>query len=761
MIKKIVFLGLFLCIASYGFCQEDTKEENIARIEVKGNSRISTTTVISKLKTRASQAFNENVINEDVKNLIATGFFEDVGVDKEDSAEGIIIIFKLKEKPVAKKIIFEGNRIFHRKKIAEMISIKEGSFIDEYKLKEAASQIKDGYTKKGFANATVTYEIKSLPEKNETEVKFVIVEKKVLKVRKIKVSGNKLIPSRKIVKVMKIRNSWLFNSGIFKKDIIDDDIKRIVDFYKLAGFSDVAVSIEPKEERKGVIILVNIVEGKRYYIGDIKVEGNKEATESEIRKAMILKSGSIFSDQKVYEDSTKIKEVYMDKGYIFSQVEPSNILNVVTQKVDLVYKIVENNQAYIERIIIKGNNRTKDKVIRRELRVYPQEKFDNKKIKKSKERLDNLGFFEEVRFDTAPGTKPDWVDLIAEVKEQKTGSFSFGGGYSTVDQLMGFAEIRQTNFDYKNFSTFTGAGQDLSLSMSLGSLSNNYQLSFTNPWIFDRPVSFGFDLYRSGHKRDEDSGYAYQEDLTGGAIRFGRQFNDELSGRIAYRVDSVEISDVIDLVSQAVIDEIGTNVYNTVELGLAYDTRDSVTFPLSGMLYNNAFQVTGGPFGGDEDFIKYYTHYSYFQPVINKSVVEFKLRGGFAQPFGSSNRVPIYERFFTGGASTIRGYEERKVGPLDSATNDPVGGESMFIGNIEYTYPLADFIKAATFYDTGNTWEKENDFFGTALKSSYGFGIRVKTPIGPISIDYGWPLDTVQGEDGKQGKFHFNMSRGF
>jgi outer membrane protein insertion porin family len=229
---------------------------------------------------------------------------------------------------------------------------------------------------------------------------------------------------------------------------------------------------------------------------------------------------------------------------------------------------------------------------------------------------------------------------------------------------------------------------------------------------------------------------------------------------VGYRLDNVDISDVTDDSTSELKSETGSTNLSSGEVRLNFDSRDNVFATLKGILFNNTFQLTGGPFAGDRDFTKYITRLSFYVPAINKSVVELRLRAGFADPFSDTTKVPIYERFFAGGSGSIRGYPERKVGPIDSGTDDPIGGESMFIGNIEYTYPLADFLKAATFFDSGEVWKTNSDFLGGDLKRSIGLGLRVKTPIGPVSIDYGWPLDEIPGEE-KEGRFHFNVSRAF
>lgn len=747
----------FLALNPAAYTQE--VEETVSRIDIKGNEIVSDATIITKIRIRAGQPYNKNVINTDVKNLYATGFFETVEVDREDSSEGVVVIFKVKEKPVLKKITLEGTRFIRPKKILEAIDLSEGSFVDEYRVEEAVRKIKDLYTRKGFSQAEVVYELVSSETKNEVTVEFTIIENRVLKVRGVKVKGNKAEPARRIIKLMKTRKAWLFNRGLFKEEALSDDVLRITDYYRSQGYSDVKVDIDVEYRPKGVYLTVNIDEGRRYYVGRITLEGNRQVTAADIFKAMELKSGGVFSEQAIYEDSSNIREIYVDRGYIFSQVEPLSVLNPQTERVDITYKISESEVAYVEDIEIKGNIKTKDKVIRRELRIYPGDKFDGKKVRKSKERLENLGFFEEIRFGTEPGDEPNYVNLIVDTKEAKTGYLSFGGGYSSIDEFIGFVEIRQRNFDYRNFSTFTGAGQDLSLMLSLGTLTDRYELSFTNPWIFDRPVSFGFDVYKKGHKRDKSVGYGYEQEITGGDLRLGREFNDYWKGGVAYRLERVEIKDVVDTSSE-LMEEEGANDLSSGEVALTYDSRDSIFSTLSGIYFRNVFQYFGGPFGGDKDFLKYFTRISFYFPVINKSVIELRLRGGFADPFSDTTKVPIYERFFAGGASTIRGYRERKVGPVDS-DGDPLGGEAMFIGNIEYTYPLADFLKVASFFDSGNVWSKNSDFFKGNLYSSIGLGLRVKTPIGPVSVDYGWPLDTEPGEEGKEGRFHFNVSRAF
>ncbi len=756
--RKLILFFFYFLLPLFLFSQEKI----ILRIEVEGNKVISKEKIFSCIKTKVGGIYRKNVINQDIKTLMDLGYFDKVEVDRIDTPQGIIVRFRLKEKPILKKITIEGTRFVRKRKIEEIMEpeLKEGVFFDEFKLEEAMKKIKEFYYEKGFSQVKVNYEI-SKDKENQVYLKIKINEGGILKVKKIIIKGNKSFSAKKIKKLMRTKEAWLFNKGIFKKEALEDDINRIREFYKDNGFVDVKVDYNWDCLNGKVYITIKINEGLRYYIGKINIEGHKEISLSQIRKVIFLKEGDVYSERKIDEQTIKIQGLYFDKGFIFAQVKALPFFNPKTKKVDITFKIVENEVNYVEEIIIRGNEKTKDKVIRRELRIYPGDRFDGEKIKVSKRRLENLDFFEEIRFDFQPTSRPNWQKLIIEVKEKKTGYLSFGGGYSSVDKFVGFLELRQRNFDYRNWKTFTGAGQDLSLYLSSGTLTETYEISFTNPWIFDYPISFGFDGYKREHEREEDVGYGYEVDARGGRLRLGREFSDYFKGGISYCFEKVEISDVPSEATSELKEEEGEADLSSLETSLIWDYRNSAIDPSQGFFTSLSFQLTGGFLGGDKDFLKSIFRFSNYFPIKKKSVLEFKLRIGVAHPFSDTEKVPIYERFFAGGADTIRGYHERKVGPIDPVTEDPIGGEALFITNLEYTYTLNKVIRAAAFFDSGNVWKKKSDFFSGGLKSSVGVGLRVKTPLGPIKVDYGWPLNKEPGEEKKEGRFHFSISRGF
>ncbi|MFA5410361.1 MAG: outer membrane protein assembly factor BamA [Candidatus Omnitrophota bacterium] len=784
MLKRLpLFLAAFFLILGFSFAQEATEQaapagqtsqqeaappKLITAIEVSGNKSISSNTVISKIKSRVGGPYQENIISDDLKRLYLLGFFSDIKIDTEGYKGGIKLLIKVSERPLIEKISFSGIRrlTMREEKLKEQLKSKETQYLDYPNLAEDVKALEKLYEKIGYSRADIQYTVDIDKETNKAKIQFNVTEGKRLAIKNIFVEGNKAYSSRRILRLMKTRRAWLFNAGVLKEEVLKEDIERIKSFYQRGGFTDVQADYEIKAHsaKKHILyITVKIREGKKYLVGNVTIRGNKDISRDDVL-GKLEKSipGEVFSQEALKQDIANIQSLYFDRGYISCRVEEATSLNPHTGRIDIVYNIQENEIAYVDKIKIRGNVKTKDVVIRRELRIRPGDRFDGEKLRRSKERLQNLGFFEEISYDTEDTPQPDKKDLIVDVKESKTGAFSFGGGYSTVDQFVGFFEIEQKNFDWKNFPYFTGGGQDLKFRASLGSISEGFELSFTEPWVFDYPVSFGFDAYRRSHERDEDVGYGYDEDVTGGDLRLGKEISEYVRGSLTYRYDEIEISNVVDDATDDLKSEVGKNSISSINLGLSFDSRNNVFDPTKGDLLTGSIEYAGGAFGGDKDFWKFFGRASHYFPLLRGSSLELRARAGVAEPYSNTERIPIYERFFAGGAYTIRGYEERKIGPIDAATKDPLGGEAMLVGNIEYTYPLMDFLKVATFYDTGNVWSKMGDIGSGGFKSSVGLGFRIKTPIGPIMLDYGIPLNKEPGEDSKKdGRFHFSVSHSF
>ncbi len=740
---------------------EETK--SVKAIEVVGNKTISIATILSKVKTRVGQAYLQEVISDDLKRLYNTGYFSDVRVDHQDQDNGFKVIFYVDEKSIVEEVTFSKTRYFTAKAIQKKLKTQVGKFLDNKSLKDDEETIKDLYSKKGLTSVQVDVETFVDETTNKASLHFVITEGYRICIKRINILGNSSYKDGRIIKVMKSRPKAFYRSGYLQEDTLREDMERITSYYEQNGYIDARVSNTTDMLGKGLVeVNVQIDEGKRYSVGSLGITGNSVLSNKEVLAAMeSIQKGNVFSREKLSVDVANIRTLYFDQGYIFAAVNDTTSLDQVTGKVDVKIDIKEGGLAYLEKIKVQGNTRTRDVVVRRELKLYPGDRFDGAKLKRSKERLSNLGYFEDVNFDIEDTDYPDRKNLLVQVKEAKTGTFSFGGGFSTVDKIVGFVEIEQKNFDFTNWPTFTGGGQHLSLRAETGSSRNNQSLSFTEPWFFDHPFSFGFDIYRSQRDRASNTGYAYDEGKVGGQLRLGKQFSDILTGGMSYKFETVDISNFVENVSADLLAEEGTNNVSQLGFNLRRDTTDSSYNPTKGLVTTGEFDIAGGPLGGDKDFYRTEFSASYYIPLKFKSVFEIRGKAGIINSYGDSTTVPIFERYFAGGARTIRGYDERNVGPVDANTNESIGGESVLIANFEYTIPLIDFIKLAAFFDTGNVWADANDLASGDFKSGTGLGLRVKTPIGPINLDYGFPLNEEPGSNSKKGKFYFSVSRGF
>ena len=738
----------------------------VKSIDIQGNKSIGIAQILSKIKTRVGQEYQENVAGDDLKRLYNTGHFSDVQIDHEDYQGGYKIIVRLKEKPIVEELTFSKLRYYNKHFLESKIKTKKDKFLDNKTLKDDVNTIEELYKKKGLTQAKVDVETFLDDVTNKATLHFIVREGFRMKIKRINIYGNTAYQDKKIIKAMKSRSAWLFNSGFLKEDQLEEDMTRIQSFYEQNGYIDAKATYKIEPLYKGLVnVDVSIEEGKRYYVGDVAVAGNSILSEFDVKiNIKNMRESNVFSREKLDEDLNNVRNAYFDRGYISANVEEATSFNTQTGKVDVKLDIKEGKLAYINKIKIQGNAHTRDIVIRRELRMYPGDQFDGKKLRKSKERLRNLGYFEDVGYDIEDTDQSDQKDLVVQVKEAKTGSFSFGGGYSTVDKLVGFIELEQKNFDIANWPSFTGGGQDLRIRGELGSTRQNLLLSFTEPWLFDYPVSAGFDAFLTDTKRDSSTGYAYDERRTGGDVRLGKSFNDNFNIGSYYRLEQIKINNLDSAVSADLAAEEGTNVVSSTGLSSTHDYRDSPLSPTTGWMVTNNADLAGGFLGGDKDFYRLQTSGSYYVPIKFSeltTVVELSARTGMVKAYGDSSRVPIFERYFVGGAHSIRGYNERKVGPLDPNTQDSIGGEVMLVGGIEYTVPVIDILKGAVFFDTGNVWSKVKDYGTGGLKSGTGVGLRVKTPIGPINLDYGFPLNNEPGEQKKSGKFYFSVSRGF
>lgn len=765
--KTLIFClaALFLTSSTCHLYSQEPQNEGktITAVSVKNNRAVSSETILSKIRTKVGDKFAQEVLNEDLKKLYATQYFNDVSIDVSDREGGAAVTFIVEEKSVIEDIDFKGNTAFRAQKLKSAMKSKANEMLNLALIAQDISDMKSTYIKKGYPSVDIKYTIDLNKEANKAVVHIVIQENSRVKVTKVDVLGNKAVKTGAIRKMLGTKPAWLFNQGVFQDDVLQDDVEKIKAIYDDLGYLDakVAPKLDYSADGKEIKITFNIEEGKVYLVGDITIKGNLVLPEKDIRSKIKMASGKPFSGRLLRDDVVAVRQYYYQYGYMNAVVDVERNLNQSTGRIDVAYNIDPKEIVYVGKIEIRGNLKTKDVVVRRELKIYPGERFNGDKLRRSKERIYNLGFFENVGFDTEQTEVPNVQNLVVNVKESKTGEFSFGGGYSSVDLLIGFAEITQRNFDILNWPYFTGGGQNLSIRAEMGMVRNNFNISWTDPWICGFPYLFGFDAYDTTHLQNTDVGWAYDENRLGGDLKLGKEITDTLRADASYRLEQIKISNIIANASPDFTSEEGTNYISSLTGEATWDTRDNIFNPAKGWMVNGLMEDAGGFLGGDKNFLRGTFAVSYYHTFLEKFVLEAKARGGLVWPYGNSSEVPIYERFYAGGMNTVRGYKERSVGPRDPGNNEPIGGEAIAVGNLEMTFPLYEnVLKGAVFYDIGNVWRRTSEFFDGNMKAGVGLGVRVKTPVGPVKVDYGFPLSSNH-DDSKTGQFYFSMSRGF
>ncbi len=753
-------LGLFFT-ASVVSAQESKYEgQEIVEVKVLGNKMVSESVIISKVKTKKGEVFSTKVINDDLSRLYDSGYFTLISIDVEEVENGVRVDFIVKEKPMLKEIIFTGNKKIKSSRLKKKMESVEGEVLNEYQVKDDIETIKEYYESKGFSLAKIDYEI-SIDESTGRAIVTVHIEEGLrIHIAEIKFEGNEALSARQIIKVMRTRKDTLFSSGILKEEQFKADLENILRLYRSHGYLDVKildVVRDYNEEGTKVWITIKISEGDKYYVGTISVSGNDEYPTEKIMSLMKLKTGAIFNPDIFERDMAAVRDFYNAEGYLDARVRTSTSLDSETGRMDVSYKISRGDISYVRRVDIRGNTRTKDIVVRREVTVYPGEVCDSVKLKRSRDRLQNLGYFEFVDVSIRPTDIKHEKDVIVEVKEQKTGEIGFGAGYSSIDYLIGFVEISQSNFDITNFPYFVGGGQKLRLRADIGSKRQDYLISFTEPWFMGRRLSVGFDLFQ--RTRKYYSKY-FDEKRRGFNIRLGKSLGAFNRADLAYSYQQVDIAHVSDDASDEIKQEAGKRYVGTVALALVRDTRDSWLFPTRGYRLMIRPEVAG--VGGNTKFTKLTASGSVYFPLFWEHIIRVGARAGVVEQYGDNTRVPIFDRFFLGGATTVRGFEYRAISPRDS-NDEPIGGKTMGMATIEYTFPLITRVRGAFFYDTGAVFKNAGEFHLDQLNGSVGLGVRLKLPIGPIQVDYGIPVitDSVNEDERGDGRFSFSMGTTF
>ncbi|RLA94431.1 MAG: outer membrane protein assembly factor BamA [Deltaproteobacteria bacterium] len=723
----------------------------VTGISIHGNRLIEDEAILYQIKTRVGDVFSQEKIQEDIQNIYNMGYFNDIKVDSTDEPLGKKITFIVKENPEITEIRITGNKEVGTSEIQDELDIKLHTILDYNKVKDNALKIRRFYKGKGYYNALVDYKVQYLGS-DKAAVIFEIVEHHPMKIKKITFVGNKNLKSKKIKKIMETREksllSFITGAGTFKEEALQHDLDRIRAFYYDHGYLDIKVG-EPKitHDEKWIYITIPVEEGEQYRISEVKIAGDLIEPEENLLKQVKVTKDELFNRKKIHDDIMALTDLYGEYGYAFADITPLTNINADNKTVVLTYDIAKGQKVYFEKINITGNTRTRDKVIRREMRIREEDLYSNKKLKKSRERINNLGYFEEVKINTQKGSAPNKMTLEVKVKEKPTGMISAGAGYSSVDNLVGIFQISQNNF--------MGKGLRLTLMAQLGG-NSRYRIALTEPYLFDKEISAGFDLFSIDLEYEDFDTENKGVGLSLGVVPFGLE--DYRLG-FEYNYSDVKISDVEPDADYEIRASEGTTQTSSITTSLTRDTVDDRFYPMRGSVNSISLELAGGLLGG-ENFFKMIIDSRWYFPF--KWETAFMARGsaGYAKGYGGDD-LPVFERFFLGGLDSLRGFEYRSVGPRGKENpGDVVGGNKMMLFNFEYLFPLikAAKIRGLVFFDMGNSF-REGENFDFDLRKSVGWGIRWQSPFGPLRIEWGLNLDPKEDEDRSQ--FEFSVGTGF
>lgn len=781
LLSFVLSFAAVLASVSWVFASPAEDAVSVTLIEVQGNRRIETATILAKVKTKEGGVFSPVQIKEDIRTLYQLGHFEDVQVKTEGFEKGLKVIFWVKEKPLIREINYEGNDAVSNEKMKEIVTLLPRTAFNLQLVQENAEKIRLKYQDEGYYHAVVVPVITEV-RGGDKNVVFYIEEGEKIQLSDVIITGNSAMETSEIKKVMKNQKHWFFSflgtSGTLRTEDLKTDVEAIKDLYYNRGYIQVQVSDPVVEEhpltehqyefmgatetyttRNEVIIRIHMNEGDRFSVGSVAVKGNDLIKTDELLMEMKLKRGEVFSRETLRQDVTRIMERYDAISRPFANVVPQFNIDQEKKTVAISVDIQEGGEVHIGRIDIAGNSKTRDKVIRREMRLDEGDLYSKKALRRSYERINNLNFFETV--DVAPERRlqEPVMDLSVKVKEKLTGNLSVGGGYSSVDKLMAIAEVTQGNLG--------GRGQLLKFKAQWGKTRRTYMISFMEPYLFDKPVWGRVDLYNQDQEYD---GYSLQ--TNGVAFAVGKSYSEYVSASLRYSMDKSSIYKITKTPTyllQKQLDSYGEVVTTSaLTASLSRDSRDFYLDPKTGSRNSIFVTYAGGPLGGDPNFIKSVADSSWFFPLFWDTVFMVRGRAGYA---GSLNDLPLPtgERFFVGGASTVRGYRYGTVGPLEPAygpvyqtsngqividprTGQPIitgeqqtgwnrlGGNKELVFNAEYTFPIvpAARLKGVLFYDMGRAFDTSEPIRIQNLRHSFGWGFWWLSPIGPLRFEWGY-----------------------
>ncbi|MEP6809117.1 MAG: outer membrane protein assembly factor BamA [Chthoniobacterales bacterium] len=755
------FLAAVLSLILTGLVSAQETGVKIKAIEVQytGPETISRERILAQMRTKVGQTYSPGIAEQDVRNLYESGQLQNVRIFGEEKDGGVKVIVAVQTRAIVNEIEIEGASAVPAKALRKKIKLKVNQPLNENALGTAKQDILDVYKAKGFNDIDVQYRVDTNEARGTSRAVFTINEGAKGSITRVEFPGAKVFSARVLRKQMKTRSrtiiSFLDKTGRLDDAQLQQDLDSLREWYQNHGYVDVEVQPARKERMKGhTVLVIPIVEGQKYTVGQIHVKGEKLTTAEKVRKLLKVKEGSVYSPKGIREDAKTIADAYGSGGYVDLVVSPQGIPSG-PGRIDITYTIEEGSQSFVQRINIIGNTRTKDKVIRREVLIAPGDIYSTTRVETTKKRIDNLGYFARVETYPEDTGVAGRKDLTVQVEEKRTGSLNFGAGFSTVDNIVGFIELTQGNFDLFNWPNFTGGGEKFRARLQLGTSRKDVIVSLTEPYFMDRQLSVGGQVF---YNEANFLSSVYDQRNYGFALNARRGIGRFMSASIEYRLENIQIFNVSSNASNSIGIERGTRTKSAITTSLIYDTRDNPFLTHRGTRIVLTPYVAGGFLGGNTQIFGFDLEASQYFHLPYDMILLFNGEIAGVDTWGNGDRVPIFDRLFLGGANNLRGFDFREVGPKD-ATGEPVGGRTLSRGTIELTYPIIEKVRGAFFYDVGIV-DAQAFHVGGRSASDFGLGLRLDLPIGPLRLDYGIPINTG-GNNSSKGRFNFNVGYQF
>ncbi len=712
----------------------------VSKIVILGNQKVTRDTITSTMKTKTGEPFSPSVLDRDITALYGLGLFDDIMVNLKKLDRGVELAVIVVEKPTISAIVIKGNKEVERKELLKEITLHTFSLLNEAKLEESREKIRALYRDKGFYSVRVKVAtVKS--GKKRVKIIFDIDEGPKCYVKEIRFHGNKEFSSwtlhRKIqTKTYSFFLSWLTDDGILKKDQLENDVKLLKSFYLSKGYVQVRIS-KPKitldDNRKWIYLDFDIEEGPVFNMGKIEIVDPESEPEvlNNLLKILKSKPGKTFSNVNLQKDIETLSNYYADRGYAYVDIDPRTHIDPKKRTVDVAYHVNRGTKFFFGRISISGNTKTRDKVIRRELRFAEGDLFSASALKRSRERINNTQFFSEADIQTEQKDEKT-IDVKVDVTEGSTGTFSVGLGYSSVDSIIGVANVTQSNW--------LGKGLNLTFNVELSASRHFYNIGVTDPWFLDMNMSAGFNIYNEEYQYD-----AYDTVQRGFRAHIGKPIDEYTSWSLGYSLEKVEVSNIGYDASEYIQDQEGTTTTSQMFFTISRNKLNNYLFPTKGYKLKGTGVLAGGPLGFDNDFYKVILEGHKFYPFVWSSAFHFWSRIGYADGYNGDD-LPLYERFYVGGLKTVRGFDFGEAGPEDQ-NGDVIGGTKELIFSGELIFPLIKNmgLRGVVFYDAGKAYD-DDESFDLDLRQSVGFGIRWKSPMGPLRVEWGFNLSPEDDE---------------